>query len=264
MSNPIVEVAPRGIDCPVDEVRGGTPARALQFADKVLGALAEVPSALLVVAEVGVLFGGVLSRYVLHTPLVWVDELASLLFIWLIMLGSAVAFRRGSHMRMTALVDKAGPQWRSVFELVATVAALAWLALVAAPAYEFASEEALVTLPALDISNAWRAAALPVGIALILLMSVVRLLTTARPRMVLVALAASGAVVGTLVCLQRCCKAWAMAICCCSSWASSACWCLPACPSHFRSDSQRSVTCRSLHRHRPSLSSAGWTKACRT
>jgi tripartite ATP-independent transporter DctM subunit len=202
MSNPIVEVAPRGIDCPVDEVRGGTPARALQLADKVLGALTEVPSALLVVAEVGVLFGGVLSRYVLHTPLVWVDELASLLFIWLIMLGSAVAFRRGSHMRMTALVDKAGPQWRSVFELVATVAALAWLALVAAPAYEFASEEALVTLPALDISNAWRAAALPVGIVLILLMSVVRLLTTARPRTVLVALAASGAVVGTLVCLQ--------------------------------------------------------------
>jgi len=202
MSTQMVEVGPRGMDGPVGEIPGSKPARALRLADKVLGAVSEVPAALLVVAEVGVLFSGVLSRYVLRAPLVWVDELASLLFIWLIMLGSAVAFRRGSHMRMTALVDKAGPQWRSVFELVATVAALTWLALVADAAYEFASEEAFVTMPALDISNAWRAAALPVGIALILLMSVVRLLATASRRAALVALVACGAVVGALVGLQ--------------------------------------------------------------
>ncbi|WP_152624163.1 TRAP transporter large permease [Cupriavidus sp. IDO] len=202
MSTQMVEVAPRGMDGPVGEIPGSKPARVLRLADKVLGAVSEVPAALLVVAEVGVLFSGVLSRYVLRTPLVWVDELASLLFIWLIMLGSAVAFRRGSHMRMTALVDKAGPQWRGVFELVATVAALTWLALVAGAAYEFASEEAFVTMPALDISNAWRAAALPVGIALILLMSVVRLLSTASRRAALVALVACGAVVGALVGLQ--------------------------------------------------------------
>ncbi len=202
MSNHIVEAAPCGADSVADEVRVGSPARALRRVDKALGVVTEVPSALLVVAEVGVLFSGVVSRYVLHTPLVWVDELASLLFIWLIMLGSAVAFRRGSHMRMTALVDKAGPEWRSLFELVATVAALTWLALVAAPAYEFASEETLVTMPALDISNAWRAAALPVGIVLILAMSVVRLLTTARPRAVLAALVVCGAVVVGLVQLQ--------------------------------------------------------------
>ncbi|WP_396022682.1 TRAP transporter large permease subunit [Cupriavidus laharis] len=181
---------------------GGTPARVLRLADKALGVMSEVPAALLVVAEIGVLFSGVLSRYVLHTPLVWVDELASLLFIWLIMLGAAVAFRRGSHMRMTALVDAAAPKWRGVFELVATVAALTWLALVAHPAWEFASEEAVVTMPALDISNAWRAAALPLGIALILLMSVVRLLSTSSLRMALLALVACGAVVGGLVMLQ--------------------------------------------------------------
>ncbi|AOY98894.1 ABC transporter permease [Cupriavidus sp. USMAHM13] len=202
MSTRMVEGDPRAMESPANAPASGAPARALQLADKVLGVLSEVPAALLVVAEVAVLFCGVLSRYVLHTPLVWVDEVASLLFIWLIMLGSAIAFRRGSHMRMTALVDKAGPQWRGVFELVATVAALAWLALVAYPAYAFASEEALVTLPALDISNAWRAAALPAGIVLILLMGVVRLLSTASRRAVVVALLACGAVAGGLVALQ--------------------------------------------------------------
>ena len=49
-----------------------------------------------------ILFAGVVSRYVLHAPLVWSDELASILFLWLAMLGSAVAFRRTEHMRMTA------------------------------------------------------------------------------------------------------------------------------------------------------------------
>jgi tripartite ATP-independent transporter DctM subunit len=198
----MVDINARSMEPHAGALPDGTPARVLRLAEKALGMMAEVPAALLVVAEIGVLFSGVLSRYVLHTPLVWVDELASLLFIWLIMLGAAVAFRRGSHMRMTALVDAATPKWRGVFELVATVAALTWLALVALPAWEFACEEAVVTMPALDISNAWRAAALPSGIALILLMSVVRLLSTSSLRMALLALVACGAVMGGLVMLQ--------------------------------------------------------------
>ena len=44
------------------------------------------------------------ARFVLHAPLIWSDELASILFLWLAMLGAVVAFRRGEHMRMTAVV----------------------------------------------------------------------------------------------------------------------------------------------------------------
>ena len=50
-------------------------------------------------------FAGVVARYVFHSPLVWSDELASILFLWLAMLGAVVALRRGEHMRMTALVS---------------------------------------------------------------------------------------------------------------------------------------------------------------
>jgi TRAP-type C4-dicarboxylate transport system permease small subunit len=41
----------------------------------------------------------VVARYGLHRPLIWSDELASILFLWLAMLGAAVAFRRAEHMR---------------------------------------------------------------------------------------------------------------------------------------------------------------------
>ena len=74
--------------------------------NRALKPVVAVPAALLVVAEVIVLFVGIVSRYVLHAPIVWSDELAGILFLWLAMLGSVVAFQRAEHMRMTALVGR--------------------------------------------------------------------------------------------------------------------------------------------------------------
>ncbi|OYW99561.1 MAG: hypothetical protein B7Z15_21010, partial [Rhizobiales bacterium 32-66-8] len=54
----------------------------------VIARILEVPVAILVSAEILILFSGVLARYVFHQPLVWSDELASMLFLWLAMLGS--------------------------------------------------------------------------------------------------------------------------------------------------------------------------------
>ena len=100
-----------------------------------LGILVEIPAAILVFAEVTILFSGVVARYGLHSPLMWSDELASILFLWLAMLGAAVAFRRSEHMRMTALVANVRPSLRAYLDVVATCAALAFLLLVMHPAY---------------------------------------------------------------------------------------------------------------------------------
>src|ERR1700726_3831123 len=141
----------------------------------VLGMLVEIPAAMLVVAEVVILFAGVVARYGLRQPLIWSDELASILFLWLAMLGAAVAFRRAEHMRMTAIVASAGPSMRDYLDLVATCAALTFLLMMAWPAYDYAYEESFITTPALQILNSWRAAALPVGICLVALFAVLRL-----------------------------------------------------------------------------------------
>src|SRR6188768_2410194 len=153
--------------------------------DHALGMLVELPAALLVVAEIIILFAGVVARYALHAPLIWSDELASILFLWLAMLGAAVAFRRAEHMRMTAVVASAKPAMRAYLDLVATVAALAFLLLIAWPSWEYAYEESYITTPALEIANVWRAAALPVGIGLMALFAALRLLQARKPRIVL-------------------------------------------------------------------------------
>jgi tripartite ATP-independent transporter DctM subunit len=153
-----------------------------------LGTLVEIPAALLVVAEIIILFAGVVSRYVLHAPLIWSDELASILFLWLAMLGAVVAFRRSEHMRMTALVATAGPRMWAYLDLVATCAALAFLLLIVHPAYEYAYEESFITTPALQISNTWRAAALVVGTCLMAIFAMLRLARFGDFKMVAVAI----------------------------------------------------------------------------
>jgi tripartite ATP-independent transporter DctM subunit len=140
-----------------------------------LGKLIEIPAALLVVAEVVTLFAGVVARYIVQQPLIWSDELASILFLWLAMLGSVVAFRRAEHMRMTAVVASATPAVRAYLDVVATCAALAFLLFIVGPSYQYAYEESFITTPALQIANSWRAAALPVGICLMVLFGVLRL-----------------------------------------------------------------------------------------
>ena len=150
-------------------------AGALQKTEQWLGSIVAGAAALLVVAEIFVLFSGVSARYLFHKPIIWSDELASILFLWLAMLGAVVAFQRGEHMRMTAFVGMASPNRRAFFDVLAIAAPLAFLVLVLHPAYEFASDEAFVSTPALDISSLWRAAALPVGLGLMLLIALLRL-----------------------------------------------------------------------------------------
>ena len=181
-----------------------TPPRrsALRTLDHWLGLLVEIPTALLVVVEIIILFAGVVSRYVFHSPLIWSDELASILFLWLAMLGAVVALRRSEHMRMTALVAGSQPVMRAYLETVAICSALAFLALIALPSWEYAYEESFITTPALEISNSWRAAALPVGVGLMAVFALLQLARIRNIRMLLAAVGTVAVVIAALWLLQ--------------------------------------------------------------
>ncbi|WP_271595749.1 TRAP transporter large permease [Bradyrhizobium sp. CCBAU 25360] len=170
-------------------------------ANTVLGHVVAVPAALLVLAEIAVLSAGIVGRYVFHSPIIWSDELAGILFLWLAMFGSVIAFQRGEHMRMTAIVGVLSAEHRAFLDVVAAAASLAFLALVVWPAYEFAADEAFVTTPALEIVNSWRAAALPIGISLMLIAAVLRLMRIASPRSLLASLALVAGIIATFVLL---------------------------------------------------------------
>jgi tripartite ATP-independent transporter DctM subunit len=158
-------------------------AGALQKAEQWLGSAVAAVAALLVVAEIVVLFTGVSARYFFQRPIIWSDELAGILFLWLAMLGAVVAFQRGEHMRMTAFVSNVDPHRRAFFDVLAIAAPLVFLVLVIQPAVDFASDESFVSTPALDLSSLWRAAALPIGLGLMLLIALLRLLSSRNWRL---------------------------------------------------------------------------------
>ncbi len=149
--------------------------------DALLGRPVETAAAALVLLEVLVLLAGMVSRTLGH-PLVWSDELASMLFLWLAMLGAVVAMRRDEHMRMGALVARLGEAWRARLRSLSLGASLALLVLVAWPAWQFAHNQQIITTPAMGLSDLWRAAAMPLGIVLMALVALLRLLRECTPR----------------------------------------------------------------------------------
>ena len=140
-----------------------------------LGHLIEAPAAALVVGEVAVLLAGVVMRFVFNSPIPWADELASILFLWLANLGAAVALRRGTHMRTTALVSRWSPRAQAWGEALAVAAPCLMLVILIGPMAEYAQDEWVVQTPALSWPNTIRAAAVPVGAALMIAISLLRL-----------------------------------------------------------------------------------------
>ncbi|HEX3576633.1 MAG TPA: TRAP transporter large permease subunit, partial [Rhodopila sp.] len=144
--------------------------------DLLLRIVAEVPAAILVVAEVVVLFTGVMARYVFHAPLVWTDELASILFLWLAMLGSVIALQRSEHMRLTAVVGGMSAAGRARTEALASAAVAVFLLMVVPSAWDYASDQWFIETPALGIHDTFRAMAILVGGVLMVVTAVTRLL----------------------------------------------------------------------------------------
>jgi tripartite ATP-independent transporter DctM subunit len=141
----------------------------------------------LVVAEAAILFAGVVARFGFHGGLVWSDELASILFLWLAMLGAVVAMQRGEHMRLTAIATRLPPAWQRRAEVFSFAVAALFLALILWPALGAAQDDMDIETPALAWSGAIRTAAIPAGCALMLLSALLRL---ARARLTDAALVA--------------------------------------------------------------------------
>jgi tripartite ATP-independent transporter DctM subunit len=158
----------------------------------------ELAAAALVVAEILLLFANVFYRYALHDPLVWGDELASLLFIWLAMLGSVIALRRGEHMRLTTFMARLGPPQRQFADTFGAVVVIAFILSLLQPAWDYTSEEWAITSAALEIPNAFRVAAISVGLSLMLAISVARLMERARARHFFVSVIVVGGVAAAL------------------------------------------------------------------
>ena len=154
-----------------------------------VGAAVEAAAAALVGLEIVILLAGVTARYVLHSPLIWADELASILFLWLAMLGAAIALHRSEHMRMTAVTSRFSDRVKTVLDALAVATPLVSLAFILPHSISYTLEEAVIATPALGVANAWRVAAIPAGISLMLCFAMLHFIRTKSAAFAAVALA---------------------------------------------------------------------------
>ncbi|KAB7536452.1 TRAP transporter small permease, partial [Verminephrobacter sp. Larva24] len=129
----------------------------------------EWASAGLMLVIMALLLTAVLSRYLFSSPIVWIDEIVSMSFIWLCMMGTALAMHRNEHLRLGLFVDRLSGAVHATVRAFALCAMLAFLLALLPPACEYAQQEWLIRTPALDLPNTFRVAAIPFGFAAMLL-----------------------------------------------------------------------------------------------
>lgn len=123
----------------------------------------------LVLAIVVTVLTQVVMRYVFARPNPWTEELSRYAFIWLSLVGSSLATKRGAHFVLESVVQRLSPPARRmVARAVGTLVAALLLVLLVAGTL-LAHEARLERSPALDLPMVWVYAALPVTMALMLL-----------------------------------------------------------------------------------------------
>jgi TRAP-type C4-dicarboxylate transport system permease small subunit len=78
--------------------------------------IVEVTAAILVVSLAVVVFLQVFNRYVLKSPLAWSEDLAMLLFQWVVFLGAAIGVKRMRHFGIELVVRNLPEKIRGVIE----------------------------------------------------------------------------------------------------------------------------------------------------
>ncbi len=153
----------------------------------------EAVAAFLMVTIIGLLLAGVLSRYVFATPLIWVDDLASLAFLWLSMVGAALAMQRNEHLRLTAVLERLPASSQGYVNAFAIMMIIAFLAALIEPSVTYTHDEWIVNTAGINMSRGWRTAAIPFGVITMLLVTLAYARRSARWRELLVAAVVVGA-----------------------------------------------------------------------
>jgi len=126
---------------------------------------------------------GVFFRYVLNSSLVWYDEFASYMLVWLTFYGAVVADYHRRHINFDLLVNKLAPATRRAVDVVGELAVLGFQFVLCYYGWVLMGkmgDETAISLPWVKVS--WISSVLPIAGALLLVISVARLIALASGR----------------------------------------------------------------------------------
>jgi TRAP-type C4-dicarboxylate transport system permease small subunit len=135
--------------------------------DRLLGRIEAVLLATLVATITAVTFLQVFTRYVLEDPLIWTEEVARYLFVWITLIGGAAAVRTRGHFGLDIL-RRFAPPLRTPLGAMTMLIVFLFLALLLYTGILETRQAALQMSPALQVRMHWAYLAIPIGAALAL------------------------------------------------------------------------------------------------
>lgn len=136
--------------------------------DGLLGRLESVLLAAMVAAITAVTFAQVVTRYVTADPIIWSEELARYLFVWITLIGAAAGVRVHAHFGLDLVRRHAPPLLRTALGALTMLIVASFLALLLYTGILETRQAALQMSPALQVRMHWAYLALPVGAGLAL------------------------------------------------------------------------------------------------
>lgn len=144
----------------------------MRFLSKVLD-LSETVLAVACIAAFAAMFvlgiATVVFRFVIESSLAFPDELIRYLFVWMIFLGSAVAFRRNMHAAIGLLVANLPPGPRRAALILASLLSGAFFVMIFIYGAGLTVRVQEQISPALEISMSWVYGAIPAGMAFLII-----------------------------------------------------------------------------------------------
>ncbi len=135
---------------------------------------------LLLFLMVAVVCFGVFFRYVLKSSLVWYDEFASYLLVWLTFYGAVVASYRRRHIGFEVVLNKFRPETRRIFDFISELFVLGFQVVLFYYGWQLVEKMGADTAISLPwVKMAWIYSVLPITGGLMLIISVMRLIDIA-------------------------------------------------------------------------------------
>ncbi|MCP5520240.1 MAG: TRAP transporter small permease [Verrucomicrobiales bacterium] len=129
----------------------------------------EIVGAALLLVLCGVTTLQVVSRYVLASPFSWTEEVATLVFGWLVFIGASLALKQNEHFVIEVGVDLLPPRARRIVRLLAMGLVMVAALILILFGMKLVLGSAYVKTAILGISKAWLYLSAPVGGLLLLL-----------------------------------------------------------------------------------------------
>ena len=105
----------------------------------------------------------IFSRQVLNSPLIWTEELARLVFVYIAMIGVTLGIKYDQHVGIEVISDKFSPRTARVMDGVKTILTGIIIILLIVIGLEITKRKASLDLISLGISSGYLYAALPIG-----------------------------------------------------------------------------------------------------